>query len=234
VKLIVLEGLDGAGKQTQTNMLKKYLQDNNYSVKLLDFPNYNSPTGSLIKMYLNGDFGQDALTVTPYFASTLYAIDRATTMIKHDLDAKDSANSDDKPLADYDFLIADRYVTSNFIYQATKLPEDERESFINWASDFEYNKLALPRPDAVLFLDVDPALAQKMRENRGNKHGGKDIHESDNNYMQSCYKVAQTCCQNLGWVPIICSQDGEILPPDEIFAKITEIFKTTIMDDYNG
>ncbi|MDR0931025.1 MAG: thymidylate kinase [Clostridiales bacterium] len=219
MKLIVIEGLDGAGKQTQTNMLASWLQSKGKSVKMLDFPNYSSPTGNIIKMYLNGDFGEDAMAVNPYFISTLYALDRATTLIKHDCDAGTHA---DKRLADYDYLIVDRYVTSNFIYQATKLPEGERTKFINWASDFEYKKLELPQPDCVLFLDVDPEITRALRENRGNKHGGGDIHESDNNYLQNCYDVAKKCCDDLGWKAVECCENNKILPPDTIFDKILD------------
>ena len=107
-----------------------------------------------MKMYLSGDFGKDPADVNAYAASAFYAVDRVASFLQ--------VWKKDYP-ADTVFL-CDRYATSNIIYQMAKVPASERDAFIAWQQDFEYDKLGLPRPDAVIYLDVEPAVSQKLME----------------------------------------------------------------------
>ena len=153
-KLIVIEGLDGSGKATQTKLLADKLTSMGRTVRKLEFPDYDSPSSSLVKMYLNGDFGKNPEDVNAYAASAFYAVDRAASYLKN---WKNDCNNGS-------VILCDRYCTSNIIYQMSKVKNDERDGFIEWQSDFEYNKLGLPVPDAVIYLDVDPDVSQRLME----------------------------------------------------------------------
>ena len=127
-KLIVIEGLDGSGKATQTKLLAEKLNTLGYSVRQLEFPDYNSPSSALVKMYLGGEFGSNPEDVNAYAASAFYAVDRAAGYLgdwKRDCEGGK-------------VLLCDRYCTSNIIYQMSKVPVSERDSFIEWQADFEY------------------------------------------------------------------------------------------------
>ena len=187
--LIVIEGLDGSGKGTQSAKLAAYAEEHGGARKIT-FPDYDSPSSALVKMYLAGDFGTDAGSVNAYAASTFYAVDRFAS---YQMQWK----------ADYlagKTIIADRYVTANIVYQLSKLPETEWDSFIHWLEDLEYGKLGLPRPDRVLYLDVPPEVSQKLLQNR---YQGdltkKDIHEKDLAYLLHCRECALFAAEKLGW-----------------------------------
>ena len=182
MSLIVLEGLDGSGKGTQAQLLYEALSARYGRVRKITFPDYGSPSSALVKMYLNGDFGKNPEEVNAYAASAFYAVDRYASF---QIDWK----------ADYEGgvpILADRYTTSNMIYQLGKLPRTEWENYLSWAQDFEYDKLGLPRPDLVLFLDMPVEVSQALL--LGRYHGDeekKDIHESDLAFLRDC---AQTRC----------------------------------------
>ena len=180
-KIIVIEGLDGSGKATQTKLLFEKLQSRGMNVRRLEFPDYDSPSSSLVKMYLGGEFGSNPEDVNAYAASAFYAVDRIAGFLK---DWKRGYQEDT-------VFLSDRYATSNIIYQMSKLPESERESYIRWQEDFEYDKLGLPRPDAVLYLDVEPDVSQKLMEKRyGGDNSKKDLHESNLRFLLSCRESA--------------------------------------------
>ena len=134
-KIIVIEGLDGSGKATQTKLLFEKLQSRGANVRRLEFPNYDSPSSALVKMYLGGEFGSKPEDVNAYAASAFYAVDRVASFLK--FWKKDYATDT--------VFLCDRYATSNLIYQMSKLPESERGEYIRWQEDFEYDKLGLPR-----------------------------------------------------------------------------------------
>ena len=153
--LIVIEGLDGSGKGTQSAKLAEYATEHGGARKIT-FPDYDSPSSALVKMYLAGDFGKEAGAVNAYAASTFYAVDRFAsyqTQWKEEYLVGKT-------------IIADRYVTANMVYQLSKLPESEWDGFLHWLEDLEYEKLGLPRPDRVLYLDVPPTVSQKLLQNR--------------------------------------------------------------------
>ena len=141
---IVIEGLDGSGKATQTNQLCKALEQKQIKYRHLTFPDYEQDSSALIKLYLSGAFGTEPNSVNAYAAASFYAVDRYASFQRFWK----------QDYLDGICLIADRYATSNLIYQLTKLPKEEWDHFIHWAEDYEYHKLELPRPDVVIYLDA--------------------------------------------------------------------------------
>ncbi len=215
-KLIVIEGLDGSGKATQTKRLAEKLAARGFTVKQLTFPDYDSPGSALVKMYLGGAFGKQPEDVNAYAASAFYAVDRAASFLK---DWKSDCNNGT-------VLLCDRYCTSNIIYQMAKVGDDERDDFIRWQADFEYDKLGLPRPDAVIYLDVDPDVSQKLMEKRyGGDNSKKDLHESNLAFLLSCRKSALYAAEHCGWTRIDCCRDGGIKPIDEIAQEIERVIE---------
>ena len=218
-KIIVIEGLDGSGKATQTKLLFEKLQSRGMSVRRLEFPDYDSPSSALVKMYLGGEFGSRPEDVNAYAASAFYAVDRIAGFLR-----------DWKP--DYHggtVLLSDRYATSNLIYQMSKLPKDEWEGYMKWQEDFEYDKLGLPRADAVLYLDVEPDVSQKLMEKRyGGDNSKKDLHESNLKFQLSCRESALYAVENCGWKLISCCENGAIKPIEKIAADIEAAVESII------
>ena len=227
--LIVLEGLDGAGKSTQVKKLKEYLLDKGVNLRYLHFPRYDAPLyGDLIGKYLRGDLGSIE-QVHPQIVALLFALDRmdASVQIKKWLEAGDC-------------VLLDRYVYSNIAYQCSKIMmqpqfgENRREKaqeLRNWIFDTEYNKYGIPRPDMNLFLDVPISFVDsKLKENRSGDddrdylNGKEDIHEADIQfqiYVREMY-LEQTKADE-GFVRVHCEDaQGNMLPPDDIFNNIKE------------
>ena len=199
-KLIVIEGLDGSGKGTQSALVTQVLKDRGYKVKKLTFPDYDSPTSSLVKMYLGGELGDTPDDVNAYAASSFYAVDRVASFIKYWK----------KDYEECDYIVADRYVTSNIIYQMSKVDDSERDEYIQWCEDYEYNRLRVPRPDIVIYLDMPPAVSQKLMSGRYNgDESKKDIHEKNMNFLLSCRKSALYALEKLSWVHISCAENDE-------------------------
>lgn len=210
-KIIVIEGLDGSGKATQTALLAKKLEDRGSKVRRLEYPDYNSPGSSLVKMYLGGEFGDKPSDVNAYAASAFYAVDRVAGFLG---DWKEDYKSGT-------LFLCDRYCTSNIIYQMAKVKDDERDAFIEWQADFEYEKLGLPRPDRVIYLDVSPDVSQKLMEKRyGGDQSKKDLHESNLGFLLSCRESALYAAGKCGWTIIDCCENGDIKPIDKISEEI--------------
>ncbi|MBQ6387412.1 MAG: thymidylate kinase [Ruminococcus sp.] len=215
-KMIVIEGLDGSGKATQTGMLFEKLQDRGFPVRRLEYPDYGSSSSALVKMYLGGEFGGDPGDVNAYAASAFYAVDRVAGFLA---DWKEAYQRDT-------IFLCDRYATSNIIYQMAKLPDDERDKFIAWQNDFEYNKLGLPRPDAVLYLDVEPGISQKLMEKRyEGDDAKKDLHERNLQFLLNCRRSALYAAEKCGWRRIDCCKNGAIKPIDEIAVAVEAALK---------
>lgn len=217
-KLIVIEAGDGAGKATQTELLYKRLDAEKYDVRRVSFPDYESAASGPIKMYLGGEFGQEPGQVNPYAAATFYAVDRYASFQKHWREFYESGG----------IVLADRYVPSNMAHQAVKIDDPAaKKEFLAWLDDLEYNRLSLPRPDTVIFLDMEPAVAQKLRRNRADKVAG-DIHEQNENYLSRCYEAYQKLTDEYKWHRIICSKNGEPLSTEQIHAAVYSAIKSTI------
>ena len=221
-KLVVIEGVDASGKQTQTEKLYSNLLSLGSKVEKIEFPNYASETSSLVKMYLGGEFGTNAQDVSPYMASAFFAVDRVGSI---------KSVWKDK-LSDADVVIADRYVTSNMIHQASKIADDaEKNEFLDWVYDFEYNKLDLPKPDLVIFLDMPVKYAKQLMEKRRNKINNseiKDIHEGDTEHLTRSYDNAVRVAEKYGWHRISCVKDGSIRTIEDISEEIFEACKNIL------
>ena len=218
-KIIVIEGLDGSGKATQTKLLFEKLQSRGMNVRRLEFPDYDSPSSSLVKMYLGGEFGSNPEDVNAYAASAFYAVDRIAGFLK---DWKRGYQEDT-------VFLSDRYATSNIIYQMAKVPPQERDAFIAWQEDFEYDRLGLPRPDAVLYLDVAPEVSQKLMEKRyGGDNSKKDLHESNLRFLLSCRESALYAAEKRGWRMINCCEQGEMKSVEQIAQEIEEALNELI------
>lgn len=205
-KLIVIEGLDGSGKGTQAQLLTKHLQEmqeiseQRRPVRKVSFPDYDSNSSALVKMYLAGEFGQKPGDVNAYAASSFYAVDRYASYKK---DWEETYRTG--------VIIADRYTTSNAIHQCSKLDENQWDGFLEWLFDFEYKKLCIPAPDLVVYLRVDPMVSQELLKSR--YHGDlshEDIHEKDKAYLLRCQKAADYCAEKLGWKTVECTEDGHM------------------------
>ena len=209
-KIIVLEGLDGCGKSTQLELAVKALEAGGTPVRLISFPNYDSDSGRIVSGYLNGSIPCDG-TIGAYAASSFYAVDRYISFTTDWKSAYDRG----------EVIICGRYTTSNAIYQMTKLGVDERDSFLEWLWNYEYTKLGLPHPDAVLFLDMPIAVSQKLLSERYNgDEAKKDIHERNLDFMVKCRDSALYTAKKCGWQMISCSDGEDPLPIDQIHRSI--------------
>ena len=212
-KIIVIEGTDGSGKQTQSNLLFESLKSQGVKVLRQSFPNYESPSAAPVKMYLAGELGENAKNVDAYQTSAIFAVDRLCTMMKYK-----------KFLEEGGVLILDRYVQSNMIHQAGKISDlKERDRFLDWLNDFEFGDLKLPKADLVLFLDVPVDVSQRLAKERGALKNGekKDIHEQDENHLKEAYGSAKYVAKKFGWKTIGCVDENDDLKSiDEIHELI--------------
>lgn len=210
-KLIVFEGTDGSGKSTQFKAMCRRLADEGRTYEKLVFPQYKEPSSALIRMYLAGEFGSRPGDVNPYAASAFYAVDRYASMKKVWGDYYQKGG----------LMVADRYTTSNAVHQSAKLPPEEREAFCRWLDEFEHDRLELPRPDLVIYLDMPTEHSVRLlrsREQATNTHA--DIHEVDGDYLAACRTAALQAAQVLGWTVIPCVKDDAVRSIEDIHREI--------------
>lgn len=210
-RLVVIDGLDGSGKTTQFDRVGEYLERRGTSYKKICFPDYDNPSSALVKMYLAGEFGSDPDAVNAYAASSFYAVDRYASYKKF-------------WQADYAqgrLILAARYTTSNVIHQMAKLPEGEWDAYLAWLEDYEYERLGLPRPDRVIFLDMPPHISQRLMTRRyAGDESKKDIHERDRAYLLSCRASALYAAGRLGWQVITCAEGEEPRAVEDITREL--------------
>lgn len=210
-KLIVIEGTDGSGKSTQFRLLTDRLEFEQVKFQKLVFPQYSEPSSALIRMYLGGEFGKSPSDVNAYAASAFYSVDRYASYRK----------VWGKWYEEGGLVVSDRYTTSNAVHQASKEPEDKREDFLNWLYDFEYDKLGLPRPDLVIYLDVPTDFTEKMLRHRETEtHSHADIHEQDMQYLATCRRMGRAAAEHYGWTVIRCVRDGAMRSMEDIHEEI--------------
>ena len=222
-KLIIFEGLDGSGKGTQTELACQSLRQKGYDPLKITFPDYESESSALVKMYLSGQFGQKPDDVNAYAASTFYAVDRYASY-KTSWGAAYRSNS---------LIISDRYTTSNAVHQCSKLPPMHWDGFLEWLFDFEYKKLGLPAPDAVIYLAVDPDVSKRLIAERYNGDQTKmDIQEKDTEYLARSRAAAEYCARKLGWKRIECTTvaDGvkTIRSVEDIHAEVLAYLESLV------
>lgn len=214
--LIAIDGLDGSGKQTQTELLGKTLSENKIPYRCLSFPTYDDEMCAQVKMYLSGRFGDDPNAVNAYAASSFFGVDRYCSYM---LDWK----------KDYEagkVILANRYTSANAVHQLSKLGESEGKEFLKWLMDFEFGKLGIPKPDAVVYLCLPPEISRELIEKRSRETGVKmDIHERNFDYLEKSYKAALYSASELGWITIDCSENGRIRTREDIHEEMVARIK---------
>ena len=214
-RMIAIEGLDGSGKGTQSALLTESVRRAGYTPVPVSFPDYDSPGAVPVKMYLGGELGSSPSDTNAYAASMFFATDR---YISYKTKWESPAKADDA------IVVANRYTTANAYHQMAKLPEDMWDEYLEWLWDFEFNKLALPRPEGVIVLLLPTEVSASLIEKRCRETGvTKDIHECDMDYLAACRKAALYAAEKLGWTVINCEDGlGGILPIDEIHEKVCD------------
>ena len=212
--IISIEGTDGAGKHTQQQLLSKKLKELNYNVFDQSFPNYESDSSAPVKMYLAGEFGNSANCMNAYEASALYAVDRLCTYKKTIKPHYDNG----------EIILLDRYVQSNFIHQCSKISDEvEKNKFLDWVQEFEFDTLQLPRPDLVFFIEMPVEKSIELAKARGEYKTGetKDIHEEDSSYMTKSYNNGLSLAKKFNWNLVHCvDENGDVKTIDEIHNEI--------------
>ncbi len=213
-RLIIIEGLDGSGKATQSALLAEMLAEAGKPIQKVSFPNYKSDASLPVQMYLNGAFGTDPEDVNAYAASSFYAIDRYA-----------SYKTEWAPFyLGGGVVVADRYTTSNAIHQCSKLPKEQWDSYLNWLFDFEYEKIAIPTPDLVIYLDMSVEVSQALMQKRYSAEGGKkDIHEKDEAYLLKSQQAARYCAEKYGWKRIACDDGNQPFTIAEIAETVAAV-----------
>ena len=210
-KLIVIEGTDGSGKSTQFRLLSEHLERDNVQFKHLVFPRYSEESSALIRMYLGGAFGSNPSDVNAYAASAFYAVDRYASY------KQDWGNWYEEG----GLVLSDRYTTSNAVHQASKEHGQEQANFLTWLYEFEYDRLGLPRPDLVIYLDVPTDFTEKMmRKRESDTNTQADIHEQDTEYLNTCRRTGRAAAEYYGWTVISCVKDGAMRSIEDIHEEI--------------
>lgn len=200
-RLIAIEGLDGCGKATQTALLSENLNKLGIKNRIVSFPNYNSESSSLVKMYLNNKLGENP---NVYATSSFYTADRYISYIT---DWKNDYDNDT-------VILCDRYTMSNVIHQLPKLPENEQREYLTWLYNFEFSKVGIPTPNVVLYLSVDIETSQKlMLERYDGDESKKDLHESNIDYLVNCKQTVETLINDgtLLWKTIKCDNEDNTM-----------------------
>ena len=215
-KLIVFEGIDGSGKSTQFKLLTDRLADEGSPFRKVVFPRYDYSSSSLLRSYLSGEFGKDPSDVNAYAASTFFFVDRFASFKMDWGEYYKNGGT----------IICDRYTTSNAIHQGAKLPENELNSFLDWLYDYEFRLMELPKPNIVLYMDIDlgTCLAQmKLRQEQTGTKG--DIHETHSDYLAACLKAGETAALQLGWTKVRCLEKGVMRGVSEIHEDVYDTVK---------
>ncbi len=226
---LVIEGGDGTGKGTQTELLRARLVEAGINVLIFEFPRYGTPAAHFAERYLNGDYGA-ADDVGAYRASVFFALDRFEVgyEINHYLNVGRT-------------VLANRYVASNLAHQGGKLPEEELETYFNWDMGFEYDVLGIPKPTLNIVLYIQPELAQELIDRkaprdytRGEK---RDIHEADINHLRNAARVYEKLCELFPelYVRINCmNDDGTIRSIEEVHELIWAVVESELINKQGG
>lgn len=218
-KLIVFEGIDGSGKSANYKRVCQHLEEDGIEYHHIVFPRYDKESSALIRAYLGGEFGTNPNDVNAYTSSMFFAVDRFASY------RTDWGEYYDKG----GFVLSDRYTTSNAVHQGSKLSDSELEPFFEWLYDFEYVKMGLPKPDLVIYLDVDieTSLA-RMKHRQEKTNTSADIHEKDISYLENCLRVADRAADYYGWTRIPFKTNGVERELDEKHEEIYRIIKDAL------
>lgn len=223
-KLIAIDGVDASGKQTHTDMLFEKLSNDGLNVRKISFPDYESASSALVKMYLSGKFGENPEDVNAYAASSFFAADRFASFRTDWMEFYKKPDS---------IIIADRYVSSNMIHQASKIDDvDEKNKFLNWLCELEFEIYGIPKPDITFFLDMPTDFARQLmreRENKFDKNAAKDIHERNKKYLEKSYENACFIADKYNWNRISCVKNNTIRSINEINDELYNTVCKTIL-----
>lgn len=215
-KLIVLEGIDGSGKSTQFKLLTERLEKEGVLFRKAVFPRYGESSSALLRSYLSGEFGKRPSDVNAYAASTFFFVDRFASFKTDWGNFYDSGGT----------VICDRYTTSNAIHQGAKLPKSELNGFLDWLYDFEFRLMELPKPNLVLYMDIDlETCLRQMKSRREQTSAADDIHEANTDYLKACIETGAAAAEHLKWHKIRCLENGRIRTPVEIHEDIYKAVK---------
>ena len=220
-KLIVIEGTDGSGKSTQFKKLTERVTAEGVAFQKLVFPQYSEPSSALIRMYLGGEFGAKPSDVNAYAASAFYAVDRYASYKKSWGEWYNNGG----------LILCDRYTTSNAVHQASKEPKEKQQAYLKWLYEFEYEKLGMPAPDLVIYLDVPTDYTEKMmRKREQDTNTTADIHEKDHAYLATCREMGRSAAQYYGWRIIDCVKDGHMRSIEDIHEEISRLVRQCLED----
>lgn len=219
-KLIVFEGIDGSGKSSQYSRLCARMEKDGIDYNHIVFPRYDKESSALIRMYLGGEFGAHPGDVNAYAASTFYAVDRFASY----------CTDWGKVYENGGLILSDRYTSSNAVHQGSKLDDSELPDFFTWLADLEYVKMGLPRPNLVIYLDVDIEMSlARMARRQAATDTKADIHERDIGYLKRCLHTADTAADFFGWTRVTQVANGKERSiediSDEIYAIVLEKLK---------
>lgn len=215
--VIAVDGTDASGKATQTELLRKRLSDEGYSVRTISYPDYDSPSSGPLKMYLNGELGKNPADTDAYAASVLFAVDRFASFRAKWRDFYKKEDS---------VILLNRYTTSNAVHQLSKIEKDsEKDAFLDWLFDFEYRLLGLPAPDSVIYLEMPTDITLELLKKRCDETGAhRDIHENDREHLFKSHAAALYACRKYDWRHIVCGANGQPFSPQSIHEKVYAAF----------
>lgn len=226
-KIIVIEGTDGCGKETQSKLLESALNKQGLKTFRQSFPNYGTAGAKPVECLLSGELGKSFNTLDAYQSSVLFAVDRLFTF-KSILEQK---------LSNGEIIIFDRYVESNLLYQATRMNNrQDYEKYVKWLLDLEYDKLKLPKPSLIIYLNMPPKQSLELVHNRELKSGLKDdIYEKDVEYMNRVYNLGLQIAKEQKFEIIDCLNEFGKLKDintihNEILQKVNEKLMTHIIE----
>ncbi len=212
---VVIDGIDWSGKWTQISLVAEQLEKKWKKVKILDFPRYWETSAFMVEKYLNGEYGND---ISAKQASIFYAVDRFQSY-------HDTKND----IQNYDYILSNRYVSANMIHQAGKISDEaEKNDFLDWLEDLEYNIFWIPKPDKTIFLNVSPQMSQKLVLKKAEREYLKwwkkmDLHEEDTNHLKNAHASAMKIVQNNpDWVKIDCEKNEEMREISQITQNILD------------
>lgn len=213
-KLIVIDGLDGSGKGTQSKLLVEYLENNGHSARRIDFPRHGKKSAALVDGYLSGELGGSPDDTGAYAAATLFAVDRYWSYRTEWGEDYRSGK----------IIVADRYTTANAVHQCSKMPRSEWDAFLSWLWENEYKRIGIPAPDLTIYLEMRPDISRRLIASRAEKDGrATDIHERDTGYLDRCYEAALYACDYLGWTKICCYDGDQPRSIEDIAKEISGI-----------
>lgn len=210
--IVAIEGIDGSGKGTQARLLTERLRHEGQRVELLAFPRYSETFfGREVGLYLNGEFGK-LMEIHPKLTAILYAGDR-----------HESRNLVSRLNTEVDYVVCDRYTPSNQAHHAAKLPQQQWDDFFGWVEELEYETFQVPRPNLVVFLDLDAPHAVELisrKPPRDYTSRKADIHEIDTNYQDNVHKAYKSLSHQSNWASISCLHGGVLRTTEAIHEDV--------------